>query len=146
MISYFVMISQKKLREAILLFVYLHEMGGDVSSDECYQLIMRELEISKVNLMFAMEKALKVIELISDIDNKIKKVSKEYDIERISKVDISILRLAFFERFEQGFDVGIVIQEAIRLAKKFSTTSSSTYVHAIIDEANKDINLQVTIV
>ena len=63
-----------------------------------------------------------------------------YELDRVYKVDLAILYLACTELqyFETPFK--IVINEAVELAKRFSTTKSSRFVNGVLSSILKDIN------
>ena len=69
----------------------------------------------------------------SEIDQEIEKFSK-VKLSEITEIEISILRLAIHELKENLLDKAIVINEAIRLAKKFGQDSSHKFVNAVLDK------------
>lgn len=73
------------------------------------------------------------------IDENIKKYSKEWDISRIAKIDLSILRLAITEiLFLPDIDVAVSINEAVNLAKLYGTENSSSFVNAVLGAIVKE--------
>lgn len=75
-----------------------------------------------------------IIKHVNEIDDTLAKTSVEYSLERISLIDKNILRIAIFELLFEKEQPKIVIEEALRLSKKFSSPEAVSYVHAIIDE------------
>jgi len=73
-------------------------------------------------------------------DQHISRLAVNWDIRRMAAVDRSILRMAMVE-LEHMVDVPVkvVLNEAIELAKKFSTPQSSSFVNGILDNYVKDI-------
>jgi len=69
----------------------------------------------------------------SDIDAAISDVSTSWRVERMAAVDRSILRLAAFELMYTDLSTAIVIDEAINLAKEYSTVDSSKFINGILD-------------
>ena len=68
------------------------------------------------------------------IDEKIKKISTAYDLNRITSVELTILRLSIFEIiFDKKICKKIIISEAIRLSKKFANLQSFSFINAILD-------------
>ena len=58
---------------------------------------------------------------------------KGYDIDRIYKVDLAILVLAVFEiEFEKSTPQNVVINEAVELAKKYSTDKSYSFINGVL--------------
>ncbi len=72
------------------------------------------------------------------IDDKIKAHLKDWNFERISKIDIAILRLAIYEiDYREDIPSKVSINEAVELAKSFSEDSSPSFVNGILAEIIK---------
>ncbi len=68
-----------------------------------------------------------------EVDEEIQKYSNGWDISRLVKIDKDILRIAITElMFTQGAPVKVVVDEAVELAKKYSTDDSSSFVNGIL--------------
>lgn len=68
-----------------------------------------------------------------EIDNEIQKYSNGWDISRMVKIDKDILRIAITELLHiQDTPVKVVVDEAVELAKKYSTEDSSSFVNGIL--------------
>ena len=71
---------------------------------------------------------------LSEIDNEISKVMKNWKIDRLADVDKSILRLSSFELFYmKTTPIKVVINEAVNLSKEFSTDNSGKFINGILD-------------
>ncbi|NIA26059.1 MAG: transcription antitermination factor NusB [Gammaproteobacteria bacterium] len=69
----------------------------------------------------------------AELDETLDAVSKRWRVARMAPVDRAVLRLALYElRFEPETSVGVIISEAVRLAKKYSTDKSSSFVNGIL--------------
>ncbi len=67
------------------------------------------------------------------IDEQIQKYSNGWDISRLVKIDKDILRIAITELlFTKGAPVKVIVDEAVELAKKYSTEDSSSFVNGIL--------------
>ena len=73
-----------------------------------------------------------IIKLIKD------NIKKEWKIERISKVDISILRLAIYELKYTELPYKVVINEAVELSKEYGDESSQSFVNGILASVVKE--------
>ncbi|HET7625195.1 MAG TPA: transcription antitermination factor NusB [Verrucomicrobiae bacterium] len=74
------------------------------------------------------------------VDEQIKKYAKNWDLHRIAAVDRSILRLAIYEMLYRDDIPPIVsINEAVDIAKKFSTQDSGKFVNGILDKIKGDL-------
>ncbi len=69
----------------------------------------------------------------SMIDIYIEKYAKEWTVDRMSKVDLAILRLAMFEiLYREDIPYSVSINEAVELAKKYSSEKSSSFINGIL--------------
>ena len=85
-------------------------------------------------------KAVEVIEKLPIIDEQIKIIAPEFPIDKINKVDLSILRLAIFElQFEKKTPPKVVIDEAIELAKEFGGDASPGFINGALGKLLKNI-------
>ena len=67
------------------------------------------------------------------IDEQIQKYSNGWDISRLVKIDKDILRIAITELlYTKGAPVKVIVDEAVELAKKYSTEDSSSFVNGIL--------------
>ena len=67
------------------------------------------------------------------IDAEIQKYSNGWDISRLVKIDKDILRIAITELlYTKGAPVKVIVDEAVELAKKYSTEDSSSFVNGIL--------------
>jgi N utilization substance protein B len=82
-----------------------------------------------------------VIERRDELDARIKQYAENWDIHRMAVVDRNILRLAIFEMLHREDIPPIVsINEAIDIAKKFSTQDSGKFVNGILDKVKGELN------
>ncbi len=89
------------------------------------QFILEEVEGTKSNLL--------------DIDQLIGESAKSWDTNRMSKVDLAILRLAAYEiKYSKSTPVGVAINEAVELAKKFSSDEAPAFINGILGKIAKD--------
>ena len=76
-----------------------------------------------------------VLEKLNELDGIIEEQTRNWDIERIARVDRNILRLAIYEMLHRDDIPPVVsINEAIDIAKKFSTENSGRFVNGILDK------------
>ncbi len=76
----------------------------------------------------------------TEIDEKIRGIAKNWDFRRIAVVDRNILRLAIYELFfREDIPPVVSINEAIDLAKRFSTEDSGRFVNGILDRARMEL-------
>lgn len=127
-------LARQKLREITFQLLFSNIF---IKSDESVLVpfIMKQIKTTKKNSLIALDYVNKILDNLNKIDQEIIKVSYAYDIERICKVEITILRLALYEMiFDENIPCKVAIAEAIRLTKKFASTSSASFINAILDK------------
>ena len=81
-----------------------------------------------------------VLEHRDAIDEQIKKHAKNWDFHRIAAVDRNIMRLAIYEMLHrQDIPPVVSINEAVDIAKKFSTQDSGKFVNGILDKIKGEL-------
>ena len=74
------------------------------------------------------------------IDEHIKKHAKNWEFHRIAAVDRNIMRLAIYEMlFREDIPPIVSINEAVDIAKKFSTQDSGKFVNGILDKVRSEL-------
>jgi transcription antitermination protein NusB len=74
------------------------------------------------------------------LDDLIKRHAKNWDLHRIAAVDRNIMRLAIYEmQHREDIPPVVSINEAVDIAKKFSTADSGKFVNGILDKIKADI-------
>jgi transcription antitermination protein NusB len=87
---------------------------------------------------FAIQLVDGVIKNMPDLDNVIKQYAEGWDIERMPRVDRNVLRMALYELFYMDTPAGVAIDEAVELAKSFSTVDSGKFVNGLLGTVNRD--------
>ena len=89
--------------------------------------------LNKASKEYAMEAVKGTIEHLEEIDRLIEFHTTGWKKDRIAKVDLAILRLAIYEIvFNNEIPDGVAANEAIELAKKFSTEESGSFVNGVL--------------
>ena len=106
---------QNNLQEAIDLFLESNEIE-DKSEKEYINDAILGIEKNKEKIVEQIEKNLK----------------KDWKIDRISKIDLAILKLAIYEIQYKELPFKVVINEAVELAKKYGEDSSKNFINGIL--------------
>jgi N utilization substance protein B len=80
------------------------------------------------------------IDRVEEIDGILMRTSEHWRLGRMSTVDRNVLRLAVYELLTGESPPGVVINEALEVAKRFSTPESAGFVNGILDAVNQEIN------
>ncbi len=74
-----------------------------------------------------------VLEHREDLDHEIESASDHWSVARMPVIDRSILRLGLFElRYEKGTPTAVIVAEAVRLARTYSTERSGSFVNGVL--------------
>ena len=74
----------------------------------------------------------------ADLDREIAGAARGWRVERMPVVDRTVLRLALYELRHTETPVGVVISEAVKIAKAHSTTRSGGFVNGILGELARE--------
>jgi len=81
-----------------------------------------------------------VLQHRDDLDTEIKKHAEHWDLGRMAVVDRNILRLAIYEmRHRDDIPPVVSINEAVDIAKRFSTDNSGRFVNGILDKIKGEL-------
>ncbi len=86
----------------------------------------------KINKSIIENQLFGLIDKLPDVDEKIKACSEGWEISRIDKVDLAILRLAIYEMLFDDVPTKVAINEAIELAKEYSSEKSYRFINAVL--------------
>ena len=87
---------------------------------------------------FAIELMEGVIAQMPGLDQVISRYAEGWDLDRMPRVDRNILRMALYELFFTDIPPGVTIDEAVELAKDFSTEDSGKFVNGLLGQVNRD--------
>tara|TARA_B100001248_G_scaffold58716_1_gene39858 strand:+ start:335 stop:742 length:408 start_codon:yes stop_codon:yes gene_type:complete len=122
-------VSPTKAREILLQALYQKEIS-DISNTNLinqFKKTYREFDISNV------AEKLKGINKNNDSLNKSIADNSSIEVKSIGEIEISILRQSIFEIENSEIDYPIVINEAIKLAKKFGQEDSYRFINGVLD-------------
>ena len=125
--------SRKTAREVAMKLTYEKLFG----CDDTYRDVLEKSGIieepSEADIQFADEIVNGVQQNLSSIDEKISGAAVGWTIERMPKVDISILRNAVYEMlFSEGTPVAVAINEAVELAKVYCDEKSPKFINGLL--------------
>lgn len=80
------------------------------------------------------------LEKLTEIDGRIQHYAKNWDLNRMAVVDRNVLRLAVYEMlYREDIPPVVSINEAVDIAKRFSTDESGRFVNGILDKIKGDL-------
>ena len=123
-----------EMREQAFKLIYSLEIQKKEDLEEAINLYIESNEITNKNAIEYIKEAIFGIEqnkeeIISNIEKNLK---KDWKIERISKIDLSILKLAIYEIKYTEVPYKVVINEAVELSKKYGEDNSRNFVNGVL--------------
>ena len=126
--------SPTKTRELVIKALYQKTISGDSNTKA-----LKELKQTQKNLNT--DEVAKIVKNIKSLEQKFIEIIGKFSnipTSRIGEIELSILYLALYEISQSKLDRPIIINEAIKLAKKFGQNSSHKFINAVLDQAIKN--------
>ncbi|RLB25101.1 MAG: transcription antitermination factor NusB [Deltaproteobacteria bacterium] len=125
---------RRRSRELAIKVLFHLEFSRKDDPAQAFDLICNNFGVSKDIEIFSKELVLGVCVHLKELDKLISKTSQNWRLERIARVDRSILRLAVYELLYRGdIPPKVSINEAVDLGKKFGTEESGAFINGILD-------------
>ena len=126
---------RKIARAHAMKLIYEWEMGGDGGEETRMNLLGVEPGENESEYMNRMFEGVVVNE--EKIDAQIAAHLRSWTIERLSRVDLAILRLGAYELMLGELPAGIVINEAVELANQFSTDKAGAFLNGVLGSLSR---------
>jgi N utilization substance protein B len=130
--------SRRKAREAALRALYELEFG----KRPLHTILKDTIEAASLDpelTNYAERLITGVREHQASIDDNLAKLILEYDFDRIAAIDRNVMRIAAFELYyEPPVPPAVTINEAIEIAKKYSTAESGKFVNGVLGRLLKE--------
>lgn len=126
--------TRRTLREVIFSILFKYEFNSMEEMDEQIKYTIEDLdEISDENLDYILDKTKNILALISDIDEIIVSISEGWNIDRIGKAELAILRLAIYEmKYDEDVPFKVAINEAVELAKIYCNDDAKRFINGLL--------------
>ena len=122
--------SPVRSRDKVLQSLYEMELGGSTAQE-----ILKDKSLQKRYPHFK-DLLLGVTESVSNLDTVLQKFM-DRDLSGLDPIERSVLRLAIYEMLYLKLDKPIIINESVRLTKKYGAVDGHKYVNAVLDKAFK---------
>ena len=124
--------SRKKAREGLVFLMYQSLFDNSVNADKI-DLFIENFDYNKVQADYIKNGYNTINQHIDEIDSVISKNLKNWSIERMYKLDLSVLRVAVYEiLYEEKTPNEVAVNEAVEIAKTYGTTDSSKLINGIL--------------
>jgi N utilization substance protein B len=127
--------TRREIREQIFKLLFRVEFNQLEEMDEQTAFFFADEE--NVRALVAAEyiqtKLGMVLERLPELDQKLNEKAENWEVARMGKVDLTILRLALYEiLYDDDIPEGVAINEAVELAKKYGQDNSRAFVNGVL--------------
>lgn len=135
--------SRTEIRELAFKLVYSLEIQKDCDLSEQIDLYIKDTGITdKKAINYIKDIIYGIDKNNEEIENLIKlSIDSKWVIERISKINLSILKLAIYEMKYKNIPFKVEINEAVELAKKYGEDTSSKFINGALAKVVKEMHL-----
>ncbi len=133
--------SRRNAREIVLKSLFIMDFTPDTELANALKVAEEEIQGATEN---DVDYAKKIVEgtmsHLEEIDTELEETSKKWHVKRMSAIDRNLIRLAAYEMFmgEEKVPSAIAINEAVELAKLYSTDESASYINGILGKMVKN--------
>lgn len=131
--------SRTELREHIFRMLFRIEFNSAEEMKDQEEFYFEELEeAAGKDQEYILDKYRAIVDKKEEIDALLNEVSEGWKTSRMNRVDLTILRLAVYEiRWDEDVPTGVAINEAVELAKKYSSDDGPSFVNGILAKVVK---------
>lgn len=124
---------RRRIRELVMQSLYAFEIAKD-PPQHVIDTLLSELKTHEHDFDFAQSLFLKTVTHQADIDKRIKTKTEHWEFHRIALIDKILLRMAVCElQYFSDIPPKVSINEAIEIAKDYSTDGSGTFINGVLD-------------
>lgn len=133
--------TRRKARESALQILFaadVTKLAGETVARNFWAELGEE-DMDEVMRAFSIELAVGTLANLEVVDEKIRTRAEHWRIERMAIVDRNVLRLAVFEFLYLDTPNTVVINEALEIARRFSTFEATQFINGILDAIKHDL-------
>lgn len=128
---------RKVARAQAMKLIYEWEMGGDGGEETRIDLLEVKPGENGADFMNAVFEG--VCANCAEIDEKLKEYVRGWSLDRVTRVDLAILRLAAYELLYTKTAEGVIINEAVELANQYSTDKAGAFVNGVLGNLSRSL-------
>jgi transcription antitermination protein NusB len=134
--------SRRKARECALQMLFAADVA-ETRADELARTFWSELadgELEPQAREFATQLAIGTLAHLEEVDERIRSRAEHWRINRMALVDRNVLRLAVYEFLHEPTPRTVAINEALEVARRFSTYEATQFINGILDAIKRDLD------
>lgn len=127
--------SRRELREQIFKLLFRIEFNDEAEMPQQVLMFFEQEEkpVTESEKEEIQDKYTRILQKREELDAMLDEKTTGWNVSRMGKVDLTILRLALFEMlYDDKIPVSVAINEAVELAKKFGQTDSPGFVNGVL--------------
>ncbi|HEU4869838.1 MAG TPA: transcription antitermination factor NusB, partial [Pyrinomonadaceae bacterium] len=136
--------SRRKARECALQMLFAADVAEMPATDvvRSYWAELGEADLDETARQFATRLAAGTLQNLELLDDRIRSRAEHWRISRMAVVDRNILRLAVYEFLYEPTPRTVAINEALEIARRFSTYEATQFINGILDAIKRDLDEQ----
>src|ERR1044071_9585130 len=136
--------SRRKARECALQMLFAADVAEMPADDvvRSYWAELGETDLDVTAREFATRLASRTLSNLELLDERIRSRAEHWRISRMAVVDRNILRLAVYEFLYESTPRTVAINEALEIARRFSTYEATQFINGILDAIKRDLDEQ----
>jgi len=136
--------SRRKARECALQMLFAADVAEMPATDvvRSYWAELGEADLDETAREFATRLAAGTLQNLELLDDRIRSRAEHWRISRMAIVDRNILRLAVYEFLYEPTPRTVAINEALEIARRFSTYEATQFINGILDAIKRDLDEQ----
>ena len=134
--------SRRKARECALQMLFAADVSQTRADDlvRTYWAELGDADVEEPAREFATRLATGTLARLQELDDRIKSRAEHWRISRMAVVDRNILRLAVYEFLHEPTPRTVAINEALEIARRFSTYEATQFINGILDAIKRDLD------
>ncbi|HEU4711359.1 MAG TPA: transcription antitermination factor NusB [Pyrinomonadaceae bacterium] len=136
--------SRRKARECALQMLFAADVAEMPATEvvRSYWAELGEADLDETAREFATRLAAGTLQNLELLDDRIRSRAEHWRISRMAVVDRNILRLAVYEFLYEPTPRTVAINEALEIARRFSTYEATQFINGILDAIKRDLDEQ----
>lgn len=126
--------SRREIREHLFRMMFRRDFYEESELNEQIDYYFDSLEEPKeTDMELLKDRFNKILDKIPEIDKTLEEISSGWKLNRMGKVDLTIMRIAIYEiLFDEDIPNKVAINEAVEIAKTFGGDSSGSFVNGVL--------------
>jgi N utilization substance protein B len=132
--------TRRELRENTFIMLF-HKEFYDIEEmkEQCELYLEKKSPMSEKDEKYVCDRVFDIISKLDELDADIEEASESWTISRMSKIDLSIMRLAYYEMlFDETVPLQVAINEAVEIAKLYGGDNSPSFINGILGKLAKN--------